>query len=201
MPIDEMKQTIVDNHYTHSVPSGKSWYFHFDGAIIVFSIPANKNISNWLLGESNAVIELSRLWAPDGHRSSLLTEVISRSISAMRPAWGRGVKALISYADPNVGHEGFVYKAASWTCLGVSEESRYYRQGEQVVSRRKFHSGSNGKTKSEISELGYTQIKLPGKIRYAKGLTKSSRRKIISKSRIIGFVPKHDNDNTKVEAI
>ena len=36
---------IRENHYSGSVPSGKVLYFEHDGAIVVFSIPANPNLS------------------------------------------------------------------------------------------------------------------------------------------------------------
>jgi RNA polymerase sigma factor (sigma-70 family) len=35
---------IKTHHYAHSVPSGKSYYFRYADAIVVWSIPANKNI-------------------------------------------------------------------------------------------------------------------------------------------------------------
>lgn len=174
--------TICANHYTRSVPSGKSLYIQFGDAIVVYSIPANKNISRWLLGEDNAVWELSRLWAPDGHERNLLSRAISESLSAFRSTFP-SVQAVVSYADPNAGHRGGVYRAASWIALGQCEESRAYRDAQgTIVSRRAFHSGRRSLRKSEIEALGYVQLKLPGKLRFAKGLTRKARRKIEKRS-------------------
>jgi len=53
---------VRQNHYAGSVPSGKSFYFEFEDAIVVYSIPANR-IAQGLLGKPNAVLELARLWA------------------------------------------------------------------------------------------------------------------------------------------
>lgn len=177
---------IRDHHYTHSVSSGKSYYFRFGDAVIAWSIPANKNIGRYLLGRAGVVWELSRLWAPDGHDDNLLTQAIAYSIRQLRIAEPACV-AGVSYADPNVGHEGFIYRAASWVYCGQCEESRCYRgpTGE-VVARRKFHSGSRGLRKAEIEALGFVQLKLPGKHRYAKGLRKWSRKAISKK---FGAVP------------
>lgn len=165
-------------HYARSLPSGKSYYFCEAGAFFVFSIPANKNISRWLVGEDNAVWELTRMWAPDSHQPNALTQGLARAVrgfAALAPV----ALALVSYADPNVGHEGGVYRAASWVYLGQSEEGRYYRDAEgQVVSRRKFHSGSRSLTKAEILALGYVEHKLPGKHRFARGLTRRARKLI-----------------------
>lgn len=173
-----MKSCLLKHHYTHSLPSGKSWYYAIDAAIVVFSIPPNKNISSFLLGRPNAVLELSRLWAPDGHEPNLLTRAIAIAVSQLRrdaPSY----EAVVSYADPNVGHQGGVYKAASWVQLGSCEEGRYYRDvGGQVVARRKFHSGKTILRKAEIEALGYTELKLPGKVRFARGLSRQARRSI-----------------------
>src|SRR3990167_7486553 len=103
------KDRIIAYHYTHSFPTGKSITYEYENAIVVFSIPSNYMLNRWL---GCTVWELTRLWAPDGHRANLLTEAISAAISEFK-----GLKladALISYADPNAGHSGGVYRAASW---------------------------------------------------------------------------------------
>lgn len=165
---------ITESHYSHCVPAGKSYYFLVGDAFYVFSIPANRNIGPFLLGNQSPVWELSRMWAPNDHHT-VLTAGLAQAIAEFR-AEEPGVVALVSYADPKQGHEGGVYRAASWLYTGQSSESRYYVDGAgQSVSRRKFHSGSRGMTKAEIESLGYTQLKVPGKHRFAKGLTKVSR--------------------------
>lgn len=172
--------TIKERHYTRSVPSGKSFYFAYEDALVVFSLPANKNISTFLVGAPNVVWELSRLWAPDGHRANLLTQAIAASIRSLRtlvPA----VTALVSYADPNAGHLGGVYRAASWQYLGKSEETRMYKSGDRVLPRRAFHSGSKSMTKAQIEAAGFKQLKLPGKNRFAKGLTAKARKRIVTR--------------------
>ena len=171
------EQTIKDHHYTRSVPSGKSYYVKYDDAIVVWSIPANYNIARFVLGwEGGTVWELSRLWAPDGHRPSLLTEAISAALKVLRRE--ETVDAVVSYADPNAGHHGGVYRAASWIYHGQSEESRVYVSKEtgEHVSRRAFHSGKRGLKKAEIEALGYAQLKLPGKERFVRPLSRRARR-------------------------
>ena len=171
-------ETIRANHYSKSVPSGKTLAYAFEDALVLFSIPANRNISQYLLGRKNAVWELSRLWAPDGHHRNLLTMALSASISQFKLACPE-CHALVSYADPNVGHEGHVYRAASWSYKGQSKEGRYYRNADgTTISRRAFHSGSKGMTKAEIEAKGYVQLTLPGKHRFAKGLTRFGRKVI-----------------------
>ena len=166
---------IKQNHYTHSVPSGKSHYIEFESAIVVWSIPANKNIAKFLLGWPANVWELSRLWAPDGHEPNLLTRAISAGVRAIKAL--ENPDALVSYADPNAGHKGGVYRAASWIYHGKSAEVRTYidRLG-RTFARRAFHSGSKGMTKAAIEALGYRELKLPGKERFVKPLSRRARK-------------------------
>ncbi len=173
----DAERLVCSNHYAHSVPSGKTKVYVGRGAIVMFSIPANRFAGISLLGRESKVWELTRLWEPDGHDPNLLTWAISRAVRLFRHD-EPSVEALVSYADPNVGHEGFVYRAASWTYCGRSEESRYYRKDGQVVARRKFHSGDKHLNKPEILALGYEELRLPGKHRFAVGLTRQTRREI-----------------------
>jgi hypothetical protein len=169
-------EIIRRNHYTGSVPSGKRAVFQYEDAIVVFAIPANKNISTWLLGRPNVVWELSRLWAPDGHRPNLLTEAIADATRRFRGEYPE-VEALVSYADPSAGHKGGVYRAASWMFLGQCEETRSYRSPDgRIVSRRAFHSGRRSLRKAEIEALGYVQANTPGKYRFAKPLSRKARK-------------------------
>ncbi len=173
-------EQIRAGHYSHCVPSGKSYYVGYEDALVVWSIPANKNIAKFVLKDGGIVWELSRLWAPDGHRANLLTEAISAAVGILRQH--EKPDALVSYADPNVGHEGGVYRAASWIFHGRSEESRVYIDAAgQSVSRRAFHSGSKGMTKAEIEAKGYTQHKLPGKLRFVRPLTTKAKRALNGK--------------------
>lgn len=182
---DEERKAAIElvrsHHYTHSVPSGKSYYFECGTAIVVVSIPANQFVGKFLFGRPREVWELSRLWAPDGHERNLLTRAISESIRVFRQleptAWG-----LVSYADPNVGHSGFVYRAASWLPCGQVEESRYYTDAKGVVvSRRKFHSGKTSMTKAQILAAGYTETKQPGRLRYCLPFSSTARREFLRK--------------------
>ncbi len=172
---EEAAETIRRCHYTRSVPSGKSHYLRCGDAIVVWSIPANKNIARFVLGWPGNVWELSRLWAPDGHEKNLLTRAISAAVAVIRRL--ENPDALVSYADPNAGHKGGVYRAASWLYHGKSEEVRTYRGPDgNTVARRAFHSGKTGMKKAEIEAMGYIELKLPGKERFVKPLTRKARK-------------------------
>lgn len=180
MTPQEIKAIIRERHYTRSFPSGKSFCFSYEDAVVVFSIPANYNVARWLGCEKNRVWELTRLWAPDHHRRNLLTQAISYAVGEFHKL--KLADALVSYSDPNAGHTGGVYRAASWIYLGESEEVRAYRDMKGlIISRRKFHSGKQHLKKAEILARGYMEHYLPGKSRFARGLTRDGKRAVKAK--------------------
>ncbi len=175
LELKQAKAAVKAYHYAHLIPSGKSHWLAYESAIVVWSIPANCNIGVFLLGRSCNVWELSRLWAPNEHRKNLLTQAISAAVR-----WIERVEkpdVLVSYADPNAGHHGGIYRAASWIYHGQAEESRNWEAANgQRVARRAFHSGGNGKTKAQIEAEGFRELHLPGKHRFVKPLTKEARK-------------------------
>jgi len=177
-------EKVCRYHYLHSVPVVKAYWYGFGGAVVCFSIPPNKEIGKFLLGKENkdnAVWELSRLWAPDGHEKNLLTMAISRTVAMFRKR-EPDCLAIVSYADPNVGHEGFVYKAASWIYTGKAEERMGYVRISDGVSRaeKSFWSNTKGRmlNAKEIARLGYKRVKHEGKFRYVLGLRRWVRKRI-----------------------
>lgn len=169
MPRPDAEAIICSSHYLRSFPSGWTYCYHHDAAVVVFSIPANKNLGAYLFEGQVEVRELARLWAPDGHRPNLLSEAMAAALKAVRR--DAGCEAVISFADPNQGHHGGVYQAASWIYTGQSEETRVYITPDgRTLSRRSFHSGSESK-KPNIKP-----VRLEGKHRYVRCLTRTSRR-------------------------
>jgi len=88
-----------------------------------------------------------------------------------------GYEAVVSYADSASGHHGGVYRAASWTPLGISHDQRSFRDVRtgRIVARRSFHNGKTSLRDDEIIALGYEKTKGNAKHRYARGLTRSAR--------------------------
>lgn len=168
MPRREAEDIIRAGHYLKSFPSGWAYSYIYQGAVVVFSIPANKNLGTYLFAGTVEVRELARLWAPDGHRANLLTEAMSFACRALRA--DTNCEAVVSFADPNQGHHGGVYQAASWIYTGQSEETRVYITPDgRTLSRRSFHSGGT----SIIPNI--KPQRLEGKHRYVRCLTKTSK--------------------------
>lgn len=164
------KAVIEAEHYLHSFPTGWTQSYQVGDVWIVFAIPANKNLEPFLFKGPVGLRELSRLWAPDNHAPNALSAALARAIRSLRrdvPA----CEALVSFADPNVGHLGGVYRAASWLYTGQSHERRRYATPDgRIVARRAFHSGAQ----SMRPTLPMTKV--AGKHRFVRLLTRRATR-------------------------
>jgi hypothetical protein len=58
--------------------------------------------------------ELSRLWIHDSVPKNAETFLIGRSIRLIKQHH-KSMKTLISFADPEAGHSGVIYRASNWT--------------------------------------------------------------------------------------
>jgi hypothetical protein len=102
-----------------------------------------------------------------------MTEAISFAVKAFHRLELADV--LISYADPNVGHGGGVYRAASWIALGQTNTSEVYRDKDgRLVTWRMIRHRQKRKTLAD----GYERLYLPGKHRFARGLTRLGKQAI-----------------------
>ncbi len=166
----EAIEVIVANHYLQRFPTGWVRCYRFRSTYLVFSISANKNLEPYLFNRSVGLRELARVWAPDGHEPNELTQAIAAACRALRRDCPE-VEAVVSFADPNVGHHGGVYQAASWLYVSTSEESRGYLADDgRIVARRAFHSNAQ----SRVPNLPV--VKREGKHRYVRPLTARARR-------------------------
>jgi hypothetical protein len=114
-----------------------------------FALPSGRNTSKSLTGKPNAVLELARLWAPDGHEPNLLTRALSAAVRKIRTEFPQ-YEILVAYSDPAAGHNGGVYKAANWIQIGETD-------GRQRLNG--YQSRKHGQPKA----------------RYAFGLTRAAR--------------------------
>tara|TARA_Y100001963_G_scaffold80611_1_gene111872 strand:+ start:428 stop:994 length:567 start_codon:yes stop_codon:yes gene_type:complete len=99
--------------------------------------------------ENNQVLELTRLFILDGYGKNIESWFISQSMKWLREN-AKDIKALISYADPRVGHMGGIYQATNWMYQGDSMRMvdafslRLEEDGEWMHSRTVFSKwGSN----------------------------------------------------------
>ena len=67
--------------------------------------------------ERDEVLELTRLFVFDGYGSNIESWFLSQTFNWLRENASH-IKALISYSDPKVGHNGTIYQATNWLYQG-----------------------------------------------------------------------------------
>lgn len=112
----------VKNHYLHRrAPCSYAYglYQKEDAelvGIVLYGVPASRSLQKGICGEeyANLVGELTRLWIKDDTPKNVESFLIGNTIKQ------QGFKILVSYAECQQGHIGYVYQATNWVYTGLS---------------------------------------------------------------------------------
>lgn len=105
---------LVDAHYLHRWPGVVTlilgmWKGPFLVGCIVFALPSRETMKRYKVF---LAWELARLFILDTEPFNSETWFMARAIRYVKGNFPQ-VGALVSYADPSVGHSGLIYKAAN----------------------------------------------------------------------------------------
>mgnify|MGYP003895673511 CR=1 FL=1 len=67
--------------------------------------------------ENRNILELTRLFIHDGYGKNIESLALGLTFKWMKEN-AKGIKVLISYADPEQSHDGAIYQATNWNYLG-----------------------------------------------------------------------------------
>ncbi len=118
---------IVEKHYLHrkcpcSIAFGL-FKEHILVGVIVFGKPSSYTLCEGVAGkdESKNVIEFNRLWVCDTMPKNTESWFTSRAIKQCP------FEIIVSFADTEQGHIGYIYQATNWLYCGESKKQRYFR--------------------------------------------------------------------------
>jgi len=137
------KYAVEKWHYSRTMPAGKLvkvgvWEGGPFIGCVLFGRGANNHIGQPFGLPQTEVAELVRV-ALSRHRASV-TRVVRVALRMLRAACP-GLRLLVSYADPEQGHNGAIYQAGNWMYLGSSRPQREtLGQGGEIVHKRTVHS-------------------------------------------------------------
>ena len=136
------KSYIKENHYSHTIPSSVkiSLGFYYKGELklaIIYGCPVGRNVTNWLQVEHSNCLELVRLFSADGMPKNTESYCISKSFQFLKQNYPQ-YKYLISYADPNHGHCGYIYQATNWKYVGV--QRRLLKERKILIDGKEVHA-------------------------------------------------------------
>ena len=121
----EPKETydwLLNVHYAKRIPQIMKAFGLYDGdnliGVVTYGIPASPSLCMGICGKEHAdkVLELNRLCLLDNHKN-LASKLVSGSIKQLpKPT------IVVSYADNQQGHVGYVYQATNFLYTGLSEK-------------------------------------------------------------------------------
>jgi len=167
---EEIKRIIRYEHYLGTIPPHKliltAQINGIIAGIATFGQGANKNMSKdcW---------ELTRLCVPYYVVRPFTIKFLNMCIDYIKANYPE-IKQLISYVDPNVGHDGAVYRMSGWKKEGKTKPSYAYFDPETNQLRHKSYcrriNGLNKSEKELSNERGLIKIDLLPKRKYSKEL-------------------------------
>lgn len=179
------KYAVEHWHYSKRMPKSKLNMFgawendNFIGAVI-FGVGATRKLVNPYGLKPEEGCELVRV-ALKQHITPV-SKIVVKSIKLLKQR-NEGLRIIVSFADPDEGHNGAIYQAMNWVHDGVSIPADEY-----IVNGKRWHGRSLRNTKpinmttyqyAIFLDMNAKKIKGSSKIRYLYPLDKAMRRKIL----------------------
>lgn len=178
---------LLKKHYAHRLPS-ISWAFglyQFKDIIGVctFGKPASPSLCDGICGKeySQYVYELNRLVVNDGLPDNSLSYLVSRCLKNYHAN-----RIIVSYADTQQNHIGYIYQATNWIYTGKTKERTDIGQEDGTHSRHYNKNSDYSIRKFRSSKHRY--VYFIGNKRFKKQAIKSLRYDVLP-------YPKGDNKN------
>ena len=116
--------------------------------VIVFGKPASFTLCNGICGpdESCNVAEFNRLWVCDSMPKNTESQFVA---SALRQS---KFQIIVSFADIEQGHIGYIYQATNWFYTGQSPAVRYFKPKTNEAVGGVKYSRRKRMTKADIIE-------------------------------------------------
>jgi hypothetical protein len=190
---DAAKYAVLNWHYSQRMPKSKLVKFgvwedtKFVGAVI-YGSGANGGLFAPYGLEQTQGCELVRV-AMRKH-SVFVTQVIAESINQLKKSQS-GLRLLISFADPDQGHEGKIYQAGNWIYAGMTDVADEYivngirTHGRALRSTRSGHKQKNVPAKNvedwarKVLDPNIRRVSGSSKHRYLYPMDKAMRRQIL----------------------
>ena len=175
------KYAVMSWHYSKSMPSGKLVKFgvwennKFIGAVI-YGRGTNRHIgSQYGLGQYE-VCELVRV-ALTKHETPV-SQIVAQTLRLLKIT-NQGLRLVVSYADPEQGHSGGIYKAGNWLFVGAPPSMPYFIiNGKKTHSRTAYVDGRNLDWWRKNVDPNAKKVTPLGKFKFLYPLDKKMRRHV-----------------------
>lgn len=185
--VKEIKEFIETWHYSKSIRGINHKYcfkLTYDGRLIgacIFGRPSTPDIWRKYAESPNEILELRRLCCIDDTPKNTESYFIGHCLRWLKK--NTNIKTIVSYADPEFGHEGVIYKASNFEYLGMTKPERVViwngrRYHRRTINKCKGRLLEHAKRLREALEKGEAYYKkTPGKHIYKYDLIRKKSRK------------------------
>lgn len=159
---------IVEYHYLHRKCPCSFAYGLFDNSndikgVIVYGTPSSAALRRGICGneEKDNVIELTRLWVHDSVPRNGESFLIGNTI----PLVNKNI--IVSYAEIDQNHIGYVYQATNWIYTGLSAKRTNWKiQGLDEMHNQTLTDKYSSKELRELYKENFVLVERPRKHRY-----------------------------------
>ena len=156
-PRSEVREFIEANHYSGSINGVMATYcfkLEKDGFIVGAMLYGGLGMANAWKKYADApedVIELRRLCLIDDTPKNSESFFIGQTLRWLRK--NTNVKVVVSYADPNYGHAGTIYKATNFEHVGMTSRGKVIWWEGRKYHDKAIRTKYNGKLKPFAQRL------------------------------------------------
>lgn len=168
------KQWVEKWHYSHRIPTGKNYLFGLFTpanelyAVAVYGTGVNPYQARFLKCQN--VVELKRLARAEPRLDYPMSRFVAITTKLLRKQIA--FDCLVSFSDPEEGHEGTLYKACGFSFYGLTNPEWHLIDRAGLKRHRRFayrFAKRNGISLPEAREqLGLTRVKTQPKKRWVK---------------------------------
>lgn len=154
---NEIRDFIEHWHYSHNINGLISDYCFklMDGdemiGAMIYGRMAMANVWKKYGEKQEDVIELRRLVTIDDTPKNTESYFIGQTLKWMRD--NTDIKTIVSYADPEYGHEGVIYKATNFELIGKTAKGRVIFYNGKKYHDKAIRTRYKGKLKPFAVEL------------------------------------------------
>ena len=157
VPRSEVVDFIEENHYSHSINGVKVSHcfgLYYDDTLVgagLFGVTATRNQWKPYGTSEESVLELRRLVLIDDTPRNMESYFIGKMLKWLKK--NTKIESVVSYADPNFGHQGIIYQASNFQFIGRTAKTRVVVLGERTYHDRALRTKYKGRLKPFAQRL------------------------------------------------
>lgn len=148
----DCKEWFLKKHYAKRMPSISFCFGLYSDkleGVCSYGKPASPNLCESICGveHKEMVYELNRLVVNDGLAKNTLSYFVSQTLKLLSKKL-----IIVSFADANQGHQGYIYQATNWIYTGLSSNTSVlqYANGDELHFRKFGHNRNDNSLKCKL---------------------------------------------------